>query len=130
MRPKGLYLDGRPRTFKPMYSGRGLRLLVLALVVALGLAGGAQRAPGAASPVTTASISAPRQSLPVPVHDEATCAFCQAAIFPPCAPAPAAASVGQHSIVRRAVAASEARAPHATSHRAASSRAPPVLRTV
>ena len=28
-------------------------------------------------------ISAPRESLPLPVHDEATCAFCQAAAFAP-----------------------------------------------
>jgi hypothetical protein len=28
-------------------------------------------------------ISSPRESLPLPVHDEATCAFCQAAAFAP-----------------------------------------------
>src|SRR5438093_13747963 len=28
-------------------------------------------------------VSGPRQTLPVPVHDEATCAFCQAAAFAP-----------------------------------------------
>jgi hypothetical protein len=38
-------------------------------------------------------ISAPRQSLPLPVHDEATCAFCQAAAFAPHNPGNAAAPV-------------------------------------
>ena len=28
-------------------------------------------------------ISSPRETLPLPVHDEATCAFCQAAAFAP-----------------------------------------------
>jgi hypothetical protein len=38
-------------------------------------------------------ISAPRQSLPLPAHDEATCAFCQAAAFAPHNPGNAAAPV-------------------------------------
>src|SRR5829696_8436721 len=32
---------------------------------------------------TSAVTSSPRESLPLPVHDEATCAFCQAAAFAP-----------------------------------------------
>jgi hypothetical protein len=34
-------------------------------------------------PTPSVFFSAPRQSLPVPIHDEATCAFCQAAAFAP-----------------------------------------------
>ena len=62
--------------------GRSLRLLLLALPVLLGLAAGADRMP----PVDAAAVSTigtPRERLPVPVHDEATCAFCQAAVFAP-----------------------------------------------
>ena len=32
---------------------------------------------------TLSLVSSPRESLPLPVHDEATCAFCQAASFAP-----------------------------------------------
>ena len=63
--------------------------LLLALLSVLSLAGGADHAQ-LQSAGQVATISAPRESLPQPVHDEATCAFCQAALFPPCAPQPTA----------------------------------------
>jgi hypothetical protein len=77
-----------------------------------------------------ASLSAPRQSLPPPVHDEATCAFCQAAIFPPCAPQPVAVSLELLGLVRREQAPADAVAPQFTTHRRTSSRAPPSLRSI
>lgn len=85
---------------------RQLSLLLLILLPAIfGYAGGAAvgsgRQPAAVQPHAS-SISAPRQSLPVPVHDEATCAFCQAALFPPCTPAtvPVAADL-PHAVAER-----------------------------
>jgi hypothetical protein len=113
-----------------MLSGRSFRLLLLALAVILGLAAGTDRSPPAGRPQTVSIISAPRESLPAPVHDEATCAFCQAAIFPPCAPQPAAVAVAERGEVRRERPAPDARAPHTTADRPTSSRAPPPLRFV
>jgi hypothetical protein len=111
-----------------MRIGRLLRLLLLALPLALGVAAGAEHPPipiGNAVP----TIGTPRESLPTPVHNEATCAFCQAAIFPPCAPQPASISIESTLLVRHERAAPQAAQPHSTSHRLTSSRAPPPLRS-
>ena len=115
-------------TFRPMRSRCLLRLLLLALPVLLGLAAGTDHRPAVADAIAT--IGTPRQSLPTPVHDEATCAFCQAAIFPPCAPHPADVSITASVLVREDHVAPGDRLPHFTSHRPASSRAPPSLRIV
>jgi hypothetical protein len=112
-----------------MRSRRLLRLLLLVLPVLLGLAAGTGHRPAVAAD-TVATIGTPRQSLPTPVHDEATCAFCQAAIFPPCAPHPADVSIPASAVVREKRVAASDRLPHFTSHRPASSRAPPALRIV
>ena len=124
---------GQPSTFRSMRIASLLRLLVLAVSVSLGLAEGSEHVPatlaaGATYGVAGSTISAPRQSLPTPVHDEATCAFCQAAIFPPLAPAPAVVSVTASALVREVRVAPGERLPHLVSHRAPSSRAPPQLR--
>jgi hypothetical protein len=131
--PLPLNRAGQSSTFRPMRVASLLRLLLLALSVSLGLAEGAEHtlAPipaGATYGVAGSAISAPRQSLPTPVHDEATCAFCQAAIFPPLAPAPAVVSVTTSALVREVRVAAGDRLPRLVSHRAASSRAPPQLR--
>jgi hypothetical protein len=112
-----------------MRPGRLLRLLLLALPVLFGLAAGADHRPIVVAD-GAATLSAPRQSLPTPVHNEATCAFCQAAIFPPCAPRPADVSITASALVREHRVAPGDRLPHFTSHRPASSRAPPALRIV
>jgi hypothetical protein len=116
-------------TFRAMRSRRLFRLLLLALPVLLGLAAGTDHRP-VDNANGAATIGTPRQSLPTPAHDEATCAFCQAAIFPPCAPHPADVSIGASAIVREDRVAAADRLPHFTSHRPASSRAPPALRSV
>jgi len=84
-------------------------------------------APLAAADVPT--LRTPGQSLPVPVHNEATCAFCQAAIFSPCAPQPTGVSIEATCLVRHERAAPQAAQPHSTSHRPTRSRAPPPLRS-
>lgn len=116
-----------PPTFRAMRA-RSL-LLLLALPVLLGLAAGSDHRP-ATEAGGVATIGTPSQRLPTPVHNEATCAFCQAAIFPPCAPHPADISITASALVREDHVASGDRLPHLTSHRPASSRAPPPLRIV
>lgn len=126
--PEGLNPD-RPRvTFRPMHSGRFLWLLLLVPVV-LGRAAGAGHLSSAPAPAISA-ISDPRESLPAPVHNEAMCAFCQAAVFPPCASQAADVSLGEQALVRPERPAPEAHAPHFSSRRPPSSRAPPALRFV
>jgi hypothetical protein len=66
--------------------GRVLPVLLLGIPLWL-------TAPGVTAPVVSTGLSAsaspavfissPRESLPLPVHDEATCTFCQAAAFAP-----------------------------------------------
>ena len=116
-----------PPTFRPMPARRLLLLLTLPLL--LGLAAGMGHRP-AADAVAISTIGTRGQSLPTPVHNEATCAFCQAAIFPPCAPQPADVSITPSALVREDRVASGDRLPHFTTHRPASSRAPPSLRIV
>ena len=116
-----------------MRPGRLLRLCLLVLPVLVGLAAGAghhrpANAADAGAASAVAAISAPHQSVPTPAHDEATCAFCQAAIFPPCAPHPADVSIAASALVRERRVASADRLPHLGSLRPASSRAPPALR--
>ena len=106
-----------------------LRLLLLALPLLLGLAAGTNHRP-ATDAGGVATIGTRHQSLPTTVHNEATCAFCQAAISPPCAPQPADVSITPSALVREDRVASGDRLPHFTTHRPASSRAPPSLRIV
>jgi hypothetical protein len=75
-----------------------------------------------------AVISAPRQSVPAPIHDESICAFCQAAAFAPQAASPAyglpeAPDTEEQELVTR-----NDRLPHIGSSRPPNSRAPPTLR--
>jgi hypothetical protein len=111
-----------------MRTGRLLRLLLLALPLVLGGAERAQHLP-ATRTASISTIGTPRESLPTPVHNEATCAFCQAAIFPPCAPQPTSISIESTLLVRHERVAPQATQPHSTSHRPTSSRAPPPLRS-
>jgi hypothetical protein len=85
-------------------------------------------APSAAAPRTDlVSISSPRESLPAPVHDEATCAFCQAALFPPCVGHAPAILPEISARVCRIVLTPDEQILHVVSHRPVSSRAPPTL---
>jgi hypothetical protein len=72
-------------------------------------------------------IGSPRQSLPTPVHDEATCAFCQAALFPPCVAHAPAVLPEFPARVCRIVLTPDERILHVVSHRPVSARAPPTL---
>jgi hypothetical protein len=111
---------------------RALRLVGL-LAFALSFAAGPLRvesfaAPSAAAPSTDlVSISSRRESLPPPVHDEATCAFCQAALFPPCVGHAPAILPEICARVSRIVLTPDEQILHVVSHRPVSSRAPPTL---
>ena len=87
-----------------------------------------QFAGGSAS--TRSLISAPRQSLPLPVHDEATCAFCQAAAFAPHNPGNAAAPVLALGPEQRETLCQTHQVTRAGSARPPRSRAPPALPNV
>jgi hypothetical protein len=127
-RNKGLRRPGTSLTFMAMRALRSAGPFVLALLLVLGLAEGGDHPPLPAVH-SLSSISAPRESLPQPVHDEATCAFCQAAIFPPCAPQPAGLSIRAQGLERIEQPGPDSHLPNFTSHRPASSRAPPALRS-
>jgi hypothetical protein len=73
-------------------------------------------------------ISAPRQSLPPPVHDDATCAFCQAAAFAPHAAAPADGFILFRAAEQRETLSLEVSLTHSGLARPPRSRAPPVFR--
>jgi hypothetical protein len=123
---KGLNRRDHVLTFLPMRLGRVVRLLLLALPLAMGVAAGAE--PPVALPDAGWTISPPRESLPTPVHDEATCAFCQAAVFSPCAAQPTTISIESTALIRLERPTPQAATPHSTSHRPTSSRCPPPLR--
>jgi hypothetical protein len=127
-RDKGWTWAAESLTLRTMRAVRLSGPLLLALLLMVGLARGAAHPPLALAP-SLATISAPRESLPQPVHDEATCAFCQAAIFPPCAPQPAGISLGEQGLERFEQPAPDPHLPNFTSRRPASSRAPPSLRS-
>jgi hypothetical protein len=79
---------------------------------------------------TAAFISSPRESLPVPVHDEATCAFCQAAAFAPHSSRAVSALVVDAGNEQRIHLTQENRLTPSASASPTRSRAPPFLRFV
>jgi hypothetical protein len=107
--------------------------LVCLLALALSFASGPLRVesfaagPAAAPRTDLPAISSPRESLPQPVHDEATCAFCQAALFPPCVGHAPAILPEISARVCRVVLTPDEQILHVVSHRPVSSRAPPTL---
>ena len=112
---------------------RLLPVLFASAYLALGSAASAPTTFTATTALTAPStvfISSPRESLPAPVHDEATCAFCQAAAFAPHASQPVGAlalDAGDEQLVQLAHDDSPA---FSASARPARSRAPPILRSV
>jgi hypothetical protein len=73
------------------------------------------------------SISNQRESLPLPVHDEATCAFCQAAAFAPHAGHAGAILPIVWGTEHHTVLAYDDRLTHAGSTSPPRSRGPPIL---
>ena len=101
----------------------------LATIVELAAVQSAEANAAPPDDATQPTIRTPGQSLPTPVHDEATCAFCQGAIFPPCAPQPTRFSIESLGLVREECATADAVAPQFTTHRLPTTRAPPSLRS-
>jgi hypothetical protein len=82
------------------------------------------------TPAGQSIISGSRQSLPLPVHDEATCAFCQAAAFAPHGAAGTGALYFSLGAEHREALSYDDRRTHSGSARPPRSRAPPALRFV
>jgi hypothetical protein len=106
---------------------------LLSLLVPLILAGAGPRPE--LSPCFTAEqlgpavfVSAPRQSIPRPVHNEATCAFCQAVAFTPYVARPADRLPDRFSVESPEHLSSDDRLTHSQSSSPPRSRAPPLLR--
>src|SRR5712691_4437978 len=110
-----------------MRPGRVLLLLLTAIPGQLGAAGQHPGQPPASS-APVASISSPRERLPAPEHNEATCPFCQAALFPPCTPTSTAVFLAPADLIRLAAPVPDTRVRHVVTARRPSSRAPPTLR--
>ncbi len=82
-------------------------------------------------PVPSASfVSSPRESLPLPIHDEATCAFCQAAAFAPHSARPADSLAIATGGEQRIHLTYDSHFTHNGSARPPRSRVPPVTRSV
>ncbi|HEV7366421.1 MAG TPA: hypothetical protein VGN76_11295 [Gemmatimonadales bacterium] len=105
-------------------------LLWVTLIGLHPMMGAAAPAPAGSSVDQQSLISAPRQSLPIPVHDEATCAFCQAAAFAPHNPGNAAAPVLALGPERRETLSQTHQVISAASARPPRSRGPPALPNV
>ena len=108
---------------------------LLGVLLPLFVAGVGHRPVPAASlpvvaPVPAVFISGPRQSIPTPVHDEATCAFCQAAAFAPYASSPACGLPEAFGTESRELVSRDERLPHVASSRPPSTRAPPTFRVI
>ena len=114
---------------------RSLFFLLWVALIGLHPLAGAPVAPAAGFADPSASqqqslISAPRQTLPLPVHDEATCAFCQAAAFAPHNPGNAEAPVLTLGPEQRETLSQNHQVTSAASARPPRSRGPPVLPSV
>jgi hypothetical protein len=100
------------------------RLLRLLLILVLPVA------PAGTAPVAASEnvITAPRQSVPAPVHDESTCALCQSTAFAPYAAPPACGLIEALGSERRELPSRNDRLTHSGSLRPPRSRDPPALR--
>jgi hypothetical protein len=145
LEPKRMTLSPRSHSLNRPDTSLGLRamvarrlirwVLLVIPVLTIGMHGPLVRTAAAASPQGTSSgaqsfVSAPRQSLPLPVHNEATCAFCQAAAFAPYRPLGTGALPVSLATERREVLSEDHRLTHSGSVRPPRSRAPPVPRFV
>jgi hypothetical protein len=83
--------------------------------------------PGPTEASSLSFISGPRESLPLPVHDEATCAFCQAAAFAPHAGHAGAVLPIIWGSEHQTVLSYDDRLTHTGSARQPRSRGPPIL---
>jgi hypothetical protein len=110
------------------FSGPGL-LALLPLLLA-GVGPRPDQAPGLSAESLGPAVffSGPRQSIPQPVHNEATCAFCQVVAFTPYAARPADRLPDQFSIESPEHLSSDDRLIHSESSSPHRSRAPPLLR--
>jgi hypothetical protein len=106
-------------------------LLLAALVFFHGLALGVAPARHTSGPAsaTAAAVGGGPQSVPLPEHDEATCAVCHGSVTLPSLTLARTAIPQAPASVRRGARLSNDRVPRSTAGRPTSSRAPPALRS-
>ena len=110
---------------------RSLFLLLWVTLIGMHpLMGAPELAPARSSADQQSFISGPRQSLPLPVHDEATCAFCQAAAFAPHAAGPADKFLVVAGEEQQVQLSQDSDLTPSGTARPPRSRAPPVFRSV
>jgi hypothetical protein len=126
-----LNCPAEPLSFALMRSSRVTSLLLATLLLVHGMALGAAVAGRAASPASRTAVSATQghPGIPLPEHDETTCAVCHASVTLTRLTLARAALPDAPTTVLRAPALVEERLPRAPASRPASSRAPPALRS-
>jgi DUF2946 family protein len=115
----------------PMRPSRLTSLLLAILLLMHGMAIGTSVAGRAGAPASRTAVAAtPGQpGVPLPEHDETTCAVCHASVTPSTLTLARAILPDAPLTVQRAPALAEERLPRAPASRPTSSRAPPALRS-
>ena len=123
-RPKAL-------SFAPMRPSRLTSLLLTVLLLMHGMAIGTAVAGRAGAPASRTSVAAtPGQpGVPLPEHDETTCAVCHASVTLSTLTLARAVLPDAPTTILRAPTLAEERVPRAPASRPTSSRAPPALRS-
>ena len=109
--------------------GRLPSLLLAALLLFHGVALGLLHAQGAAASPTGVTAKTGQPGVPLPEHDESTCAVCHASVTLTALTLARAVLPDAPATVQRAPALAEERLPRAPAARPTSSRAPPALRS-
>jgi hypothetical protein len=109
--------------------GRLPSLLLAALLLFHGVALGMLQAQGAATSRTAVTASTGQPGVPLPEHDETTCAVCHGSVTLTAFTLARAVLPDAPATVQRAPALADERLPRAPAARPTSSRAPPALRS-
>ena len=120
-----------PLSFVPMrqHPGRLTSLLLTALLLFHGVALGLLHAQAAADARPAVSASSGQPGVPLPEHDETTCAVCHASVTLTALALARSVLPDAPAMVQRAPALAEERLPRAPATRPTGSRAPPALRS-
>jgi len=126
-----LNCPAEPLSFAQMRPSRLTSMLLAALLLFHGVAIGTTVAGRAAASNSPTAVSATRghPGVPLPEHDETTCAVCHASVTLTTLSLARAVLPDAPTTVLRAPALAEERLPRAPASRPASSRAPPALRS-
>ena len=121
--------EGEPLSFASMRPSRLPSLLLAILLLFHGIAVGTVIGRQAPSSRTAVAATTGQPGVPLPEHDETTCAVCHASVTLTRLTLARAVLPDAPMIVLRAPALAEERLPRAPAARPTSSRAPPALRS-